>query len=451
MDAVFRSILLIVMVAPFVIGGCTGCPSSSFPLDDPEPELDSLEAFLEHRAQPLNDVDDLGPLVSLAGDRRLILLGEASHGTREFYDWRAELSLAIAEGPGLDFVGIEGDWHAARAADRFVMGEGDEEDLEQLLVEAFDRWPQWMWANEEFAQFLRQVRRFNEANQERPIRIYGVDMHAFFTSLQRLQERVRRDHPDRANEFHANLQCLSRFAPEGRAYLQALRSQRSQSCEEGVRQAAAMIAELYPDDSTEHLSARKHMRTIVSGESQFRGPAEGDGDQHWNARVHHFYDVAKALLDHHGPDARGAVWAHNTHIGDARATTMAERNRHNIGQISRENLGEEAVLSIGFSTAEGQVIAGAQWGAPLEVMEVPPAPKGSLDAMLRGADQSSYFLQFRKSDRELPYWTELPGQLGIGVVYDPTEYALRNFAPTNPAARYDALIFIDQTSPLNPL
>lgn len=451
-----RTITAIITVFAFFSVACDGCGSP--PADEEreqeaeEVDLDTVDGWLEARAVPLDDVDDLEPVVAEAAERDLILLGEASHGTAEFYDWRADLSLAIAERGGLDFVAVEGDWHAARAADRFVMGEGAVDDAEELVVHAFQRWPQWMWANEEFASFLTRVRQHNDAHPDRPIRIYGMDMHGVYQSLERLVEIVERDHPDRATELSTHLQCLARFAPELQRYMGALRSGPGASCQSDIELAVELTETLYPDDDPASVSARKHARVVASGEAQYRGRIEQGPAAFWNVRATHMFDVVQALLDVHGPDARGAVWAHNTHIGDARATDkMSQRGRVNIGQLSRQSMGTDRVLAVGFSTNRGEVIAGRQWDTPLQRMEVPRAPRGSVDEKLNRFDSPQYFVVFEEGDEALPYWSMRPGQRAMGVIYHPEREDPGNYVGTNPAERYDALIFIEKTSALNPL
>lgn len=453
-----RKLLSLLAVIALSLPGCSDCSDEASQSKEESIEeqaqvgdLDTVADWLQARAQPFESIDGLQPLIARASERPLILLGEASHGTKEFYDWRAELSLGIAEAEGLDFVGIEGDWHAVRAADRYVMGEGDAEEVNAVLVEAFDRWPQWMWANEEFAQFLRRVRAFNEANEERPIRIYGIDMQSFFESLERLASHVDASDHERASELADRLDCMSRHAPEPQRYAQALRSNPNQNCEEDIQQAMALTGEIFSGDSPEAVSARKHALNIASGESQIRRSVFQGGQENWNVRASHMFDITEALLQVHGPDARGAIWAHNTHIGDARATDMRERQRVNIGQLAREKMGDDAVFAIGFSTHHGEVIAGRQWNAPRQTMEVPTPPSGSVDEILSRLEANQYFIAFEDDDGERPFWRERPGQRAMGVVYQPEHEQRGNYVATNPAERYDALIFIERTTSLTPL
>ncbi len=452
-------------VSIFLIGllmvGCDACSSEAVD-SAPEPsaaqdevvapgDLDSLEDWLQARAQPFENIEQLAPLIEQASERELILLGEASHGTKEFYEWRGELSLAIAERAGLDFVGVEGDWHAIRAADRYVMGEEDAREVHDLLKNAADRWPQWLWANEEFARFLKNVRKYNEANTDRPIRIYGIDMQSFFSSLERLAERVDESDNPKAAELAGRLNCLAQHAPQPQRYAQALRSNPNNNCENEIQEAIQLTHELFPGYSPDAVSARKHALNIASGEAQIRHSVFQGGQANWNVRATHMFDITEALLEAHGPNARGAIWAHNTHIGDARATDMRDRGRVNIGQLARENRDDDTVFSIGFSTHHGEVIAGRIWNAPLQSLKVPKPPPGSVDEKLNRFSDTPYFIVFEEGDKDRPFWSKRPGQRAMGVVYQPEHERRGNYVATNPAERYDALIFIEETTSLRPL
>ena len=440
--------LAITVIFVALLGGCDDCHTeeSSAP-----PDVDTIDEWLDIRAQSLSDIDDLGPVMEMADDRELILLGESTHGTHEYYQWRAEMTLALAEEQGIDFVGIEGDWHTARAADQYVTGQLVAEDARQVVEDAFDRWPRWMWANSEFADFLEEIRAHNEANPEHPVRIYGIDMQGFFGSLNRLVEIVAEDHPGDARRIREYLQCLNRFFPQPGQYAQAIESGATEGCEEEITDAVEAVGQLYDGDGIRDLSARKHARVVASGEEQFRKRVTGGDDYFWNVRAAHMFDAVQGMLAHHGDDARGVIWAHNTHIGDARATDMSDQGRINIGQVSRETLGDEAVLAVGFSTQSGDVIAGNQWRSPHRSVPLPEPPKGTVDEKLSRHDDSAYFVIFDDGDAELDFWAQRPGQRAVGVVYHPAHEEHGNYVPTNPAQRYDALIYLDETTALDPL
>ena len=434
------------VIASLFAAGCDGCSA-----DDPA-DVESVDDWIDERAEPFDEVGQLQSLIARADDRQLILLGEATHGTREFYESRADLTLAIAERQGLDFVAVEGDWIAARAADRYVMGDGDASDVEAMLRDNFDRWPQhWMWANEEFADFLTRVRRYNADNPERPIRIYGIDMHGFFDSLNRLTERLEDESPDDADAVMEALGCLREFSPDPGRYARHIQAQATEGCQYEIEDAVDKIRQWYDGDDIDDLSARKHARVVAAGEAQYRERIQGPPGAFWNVRATHMFDATQGMLDHHGEDARGVVWAHNTHVGDARATDMAAQNRVNIGQLARQALGADTVLSVGFSTLHGDVIAARQQGAMAETMALPTAADGSLDEILNRHDESRFLVEFSDGDAELPFWTDRPGHRAVGVTYHPDREYPGNYVDTNPAARYDAIIVLETTSALRPL
>lgn len=467
-----RIIIPALLVLLFAFIACDG-PSSTAEADEerkqeqsgvqPESE-DPIAAWHQQRAREFSTIDDLAPILEKASDRRLILLGEASHGTREYYQWRAELSLALAAGPGLDFVALEADAHSVRAADQYVMGQGEADEVEDLLREHFDRWPQWMWANAEFAEFLRNARAHNQENPSRPLRIYGMDVFGFYNSIGQLNALADQYHPEQAPELAGHLNCLGQYGRDRESYARALHNRRhshrghdhqdsgESTCEAEIQRAFDLVMELFPENEYDHILARTHAHVVRAAEDQQRSRMLGGSPAiHWNARARPMYEITEEILTAKGDDARGAVWAHNTHLGDARASRMGDQDQVNIGQLSRESLGEDAVLSIGFSTYEGRVIAGSQWGAPLEIMEVPKGKEDSLDEILHRLGPSNHFLIFEMEDRELPFFQERPGQRAIGVVYNPARERFGNYVPTNPAARYDILIFLAETEELNPL
>ncbi len=445
-----KRLTILTALATALAMGCGDCSPPTESTTTTE-DIDTVEEWLQLRAHPLEGIDDLQPLLDEADGRELILLGESTHGTREYYDWRAQMTLALAKEQGIDFVGIEGDWHAARAADRYVMGGADAETAREVVEQAFERWPQWMWANEEFAAFLEELRLFNAENPQRPVRVYGIDMHAVFESLDRLLELVNEDHPDQAGQIGAHLGCLRRFSPHAGQYSNAIQQGATEGCEEEIGAAVASVRRLYDGDDVRHLSARKHARVVESGEAQYRKRVTGDDSDFWNVRAAHMFDAVQGMLASHGDDARGVVWAHNTHVGDARATDMADRGRINIGQLSREALGHDAVFSLGFSTRTGDVIAGTQWGSPLRRAELPLPPEQSVEEMFSRHDALQFFVLFEEGDEEFEFFDHRPGHRAVGVVYHPDREHLGNYVPTNPAARYDALIYLDETSALTPL
>ncbi len=444
---IFRSITVLVVL---LFLGCDGCGAPA-PGDNVWPQgVDSIEGWLDVRGQPVDGPEDVDGLVDAMGERPLVLMGESTHGTQEFYEWRAEMSLALAEEHGVDFVGVEGDWSAARAADRFVMGQGDEDDVHRMLEDAFHRWGQhWMWSNEPFAEFLLEVRRFNEANPDRPIRIYGIDMQGFFESLDRLNERLGAKEGEEIDEIVDNLRCIGEFSPDPGRYARHLQAGDTEGCEEETTAAVRRIEEVFDGDETDELSLRRHARVIAAGERQHRKRLFGDPNDFWNVRVEYMAEAAESLLQAHGDDARGAIWAHNTHIGDARATDMADQGRTNIGHLAREQLGEDAVYAVGFSTYTGEVVAAANQGYPPQVMELPRADDGSVDEILARADESVFVLKFEEDDQRIPDWTRKPGQRAVGVTYAPQREVPGNYVPTNPAKRYEAVIFIEESTALD--
>jgi erythromycin esterase len=411
-------------------------------------ERDPLVSLLRDRALPLRTAEDLAPLVERAGDARLVLLGEASHGTSEFYTWRTAMSRRLAEDQGISFIAVEGDWPAALAAHHYVTGApGAAESAREALAAFAPRWPAWMWKNHEVLELVEWLREHNAglAPEER-IGFYGMDVYGASLSIQRLRAFFAERAPAKAARAEEKLGCMTRFG-ELRGYSRSL-AQGGSSCEEPMQRLVELVvkaaAGAAPGDRFE---AEQEAVAVANAERYYRASAEGAG---WNARVDHMFETVNRLLEHHGPGARGVVWAHNTHVGDARATSMVKRGQRNIGQLAREAYGTGLVYAVGFGTHRGEVIAGRRWGGPVFTMQVPPAAEGSIEDALHRTGEPALLLVFDDGDRQDALLGRRRGHRAIGVIYDP-EREQGNYVPTLLPARYDAFLFIDETRPLRPL
>lgn len=413
-------------------------------------ETSFIEA-LQQRALPLDEAMD--PLTVRLAEATLVLMGEASHGTAEYYRIRGELSLRLIDEHAFRFVAVEGDWNAIHRLHRYVIGHVHPPGGAREIMQRFDRWPQWMWANEEFADFVESLR---EWNLQRPAGeragLFGVDVYGMEDALRELPEVLEAVDADLAEAVRQHLACFNPFIGDMGAYARASRLGPLSPC----ASAAGAVLRLVNDaarpsvdrwDPELRLHARQMARVIHSAERHYRSMA-WDGADSWNFRASHFFETARHLLEAYGPEARGIVWAHNTHIGDARATAMAQARQQNIGQLAREALGTDRVAALGFSTRGGTLLAGRQWGGPRETLIKPAAPQGSAEDLLYRASggDSVFFLE------------DAPGVLrrqvghrAAGVIYHPEREFPGNYVPTSLAERYDALIFIEKTTALTPL
>lgn len=424
--------------------------------EEPESAERALSAparAVAERAIALGDADDLDALLEAIGDRPHVLLGEASHGTSEFYTWRAKISRRLIEEKGFRFIAVEGDWANCWEVNRYVKDLPGAAETAEEALEAFDRWPQWMWKNREVLELVEWMRAHNEgrpANERAGF--YGIDLYTPWHSMRVAEEAAGELDEELAAALAERFDCL-RVYREGTAYAQALAQGRA-SCATPLAEAQELVVAqedtLREADEKAFLSVKQNIRVVRNAESHYRGMVDPSIDS-WNERARHFFETYDRLIRFHCEGAQGIVWAHNTHIGDARETSMTVQGQVNIGQLARESYGRERVFALGFGTDRGTVIAGPRWEGPRQTMRVPPAPEGSLERMLNSlGDESFYFFTEEPLEPE-QFWTSPVPHRAIGVVYNPMHDNPGNYVPTILPRRYDAFLFIPETNALSPL
>jgi erythromycin esterase len=422
-------------------------------VNSPGPEADTCGLFEQIRslARPLNTADDLGPVVEALGPARFVGIGEASHGTREFYRWRALLSRRLIEEHGFSWIGVEGDWPDCWRINRWVRGLADD-DLDACgLLARFERWPTWMWANQEVAEFLTWLRGRNLALRP-PERtgFYGLDVYSLWDSLREVISWLGANAPDAVPAAMQAWRCFLPYREDPQQYAWGTRLV-PQSCEADV---VAMLVEVRRQagrragGDEEAFDVAQNALVAANAEHYYRIMVRGDRES-WNVRDHHMADTIDRLADHLGPQSKGLVWEHNTHIGDARATDMAQVGLVNVGQLLRERHGADGVALVGQASHRGQVLAAGAWGAPEVVRDVPDARGRSHEDLLHRALGEPSVLLFG-DDRSGPWLSASLGHRAIGVVYQPRREA-QNYVPTRMGGRYDALLWFEQTAALRPL
>ncbi|GAB3815210.1 erythromycin esterase family protein [Micromonospora zhanjiangensis] len=414
---------------------------------------------------------DFDPLLRRIGAARVVMLGEASHGTYDYYRLREQLTRRLVTELGFSFVAVEGDWPDCDRVHRSVTATAGADPEPRVALESFRRWPTWMWANAEVARFCRWLRAWNVDRPE-PERVgfHGLDVYSLWESLEAIFGYLGTEHPD---ELAAAREAYRCFEPYGRRVEEYASASRfvSARCEEEVIRLLTRIRAGVGRDGPSAFAAWQNAEVVAQGERYYRAMV-GGGPQSWNVRDTHMADTLDRLLDHYGPAAKAVVWAHNTHVGDARATDMADAGMVNIGQLARERRGADDVVLVGFGSHHGTVIAAPRWGAPAEVMTVPPARPGSLEHRLHELLPERAMLVF---DPTVPTAPPAPGEpavpaepggpgvgvpdwlagpvdhRAVGVVYDPSFEEWGNYVPTRTADRYDAFVWCDRTSALHPL
>ncbi|MGM1064543.1 erythromycin esterase family protein [Saccharothrix sp. Mg75] len=404
-------------------------------------------------AAPLTDAGDFDVLLDRVGDARVVMIGEASHGTHEFYRWRALLTRRLIAEKGFSFVAVEGDWPDCDRVDRAVRCLPDAPADPRGALAAFERWPTWMWANEEVADFTRWLRAHNAVRDvHERVGFHGLDVYSLWESLREILTHLREHDPVEVPAALAAYHCFEPYGESARDYAMATRLIPT-SCENEVVDLLVRLRERAAANGSAGdggaFGAWQNAEVVAGAERYYRAMI-GGGRESWNVRDRHMDDTLARLLTHYGPGSKAVVWAHNTHVGDARATAMAAHGEINIGQLARERYGGDRVVLVGFGSHRGTVVAGDSWGAPLHEMPVPAARPGSLEDVLHATAPEQALFVLPREDRPDLLTAEL-GHRAIGVVYHPERDHRGNYVPTVLGDRYDAFLWLDRTRALHPL
>lgn len=409
-------------------------------------QADVIEA-LKSLSQPLDE--GLKTLRERMAESTLVLLGEASHGTSEYYTQRGRISLDLIQQHGFRFVAVEGDWNSIYRLHLYVTGQTDPEGGAREIMRGFTRWPQWMWANEEFAHFVEELREWNLTREpEERAGLLGIDVYGFEDALRELPERLAGSHPDQAERVREHLRCFDRYRNDMGAYARASASRLVSPCANAATSVVRLIESLSEDDNPEHLLHLQQMAQVIQNAERHYSSMGRGGAVSWNHRASHFYETVERLLAFYGSEAQGIVWAHNTHIGDARATDMARAGHHNIGQLARQALGAERITAVGFGTRQGTLLAGRNWGGTRTVMTKPPAGPGSAEDLKFSAGEGDRVFFYEDAPEAL--FRPL-GHRAAGVIYHPEREFPGNYVSTVLPERYDAFIFLETTQALTPV
>jgi erythromycin esterase-like protein len=399
---------------------------------------------------PLGGADDFDVLLDRVGTARVVMLGEASHGTHEYYHWRAQLTQRLIEEAAFSFVAVEGDWPDCDRVDRSVrLEEGAPEDPRAALA-TFERWPTWMWANDEVADFCQWLRWHNaQADPEVRAGFHGLDVYSLWESLREILVYLREHDPEQVPAALAAYQCFEPYAEDAQLYALATRFVAAGCENEVVDLLVRLRSRAQEGGGPERFRAWQNAEVVAGAERYYRAMVRGGRDS-WNVRDRHMDATLARLLDHYGPESKAVVWAHNTHAGDARATDMGGRGEVNIGQLARERHGADDVVLVGFGSHHGTVVAGDGWGAPMEEMAVPPAREAALEGVLHTAAPARSLLVFPRDDRP-DLLTDTLDHRAIGVVYHPERDRWSNYVPTVLGDRYDAFCWFDETRAVAPM
>ncbi|KAA9040606.1 erythromycin esterase family protein [Ginsengibacter hankyongi] len=405
-------------------------------------------------AYPLQSKADLQPLFDRVGDARIVMLGEASHGTHEYYTWRAHISKRLIEEKGFNFIAVEGDWPDCYRLNRFVKDYDAANKSAFKVLHAFNRWPTWMWANWEIvalADWLKQHNTGLGANKKAGF--YGLDVYSLWESMDSIMQYLKKTDPSALKVAEEAYQCFEPYRKdEGSSYARASQFV-PEICETEVVHLLKEIRQKLPTYNTDHenvFSAEQNALVTVNAEKYYRAMIKG-GPHSWNVRDRHMADTLERLLQFHGDNSKIIVWAHNTHIGDARATDMADEGMFNIGELARMQHHDKGVALVGFGSYKGTVMAGHSWGAEMRVMQLPEATKGSWEYLLHSAGKENKLLLMDDFTNNDMLMESHIGHRAVGVVYNSKYEEYGNYVPTILPMRYDAFIYLDETKALHPL
>lgn len=415
--------------------------------------MDTISTIHEY-SYTLKSKADLEPLMERIGESRIVMLGEASHGTHEYYMWRAYISRRLIEEKGFNFIAVEGDWPECYRLNRFVKGYDRDNKRAFDVLNGFKRWPTWMWANWEIAAFADWLLKHNSGlPANRKAGFYGLDVYSLWESMENIMQYLRKTDPAALRVAEEAFRCFEPYRKDqGSSYARAAQFV-PDLCKTEVIAMLRKIQEklpTYDSDPENVFSTEQNALVAVGAEEYYRTMIEG-GPHSWNVRDRHMADTFDRLLTFHGAKAKGIVWAHNTHVGDARATDMADEGMFNIGELARLEHPGKGVVLVGFGSYSGTVMAGRSWGAPMQPMELPQAIKGSWEYLLRRTGpENKLLIMDELLDSDL-LMDQRIGHRAVGVVYHPDFEQYGNYVPSILPMRYDAFIYLDETRALHPL
>jgi protein-L-isoaspartate(D-aspartate) O-methyltransferase len=426
-----------------------------------EKEAASLPELIYQSSEHFASVKNvnLDNLLARIGDSRIVLLGEASHGTAEFYEMRARITRELIEKKGFTIVAVEADWPDATHIDHYIHGTEPNPLLENR---PFSRFPTWMWANHSVLTFIRWLKAHNKqiASANGQTSFYGLDLYSLFSSIEVVLNYLDKVDPQTAEVARMRYGCLMPWSSEPSLYGQFVITGQYRTCEQDVVSALQDLLEnriKYTErDGEKFFNAEQNARLVTNAERYYRTMYYAE-DNSWNQRDQHMFDTLQSILAFKDADAKAVVWEHNSHIGDARATQMSARGELNVGQLVRQTYADDAYL-IGFGTDHGTVAAASEWGGPMEVKQVQPSHIDSYERVCHEVATDNFLLPLRitageKSVQQTTRKKLLPERLerAIGVIYRPdTELQSHYFYACLPH-QFDEYIWFDETRAVEPL
>lgn len=417
---------------------------------------EELPRAIAAAATPLDGPESaaLALLADGFGDAEVVLLGEATHGTSEFYRARAAITRRLIEEHGFNIVAVEADWPDASRIDRYIrqrdLGDGNSEP-------AFSRFPTWMWRNEEVLSFVEWLRAWNaERSSDRRVSFHGLDLYGLSASIAAVVDYLDKVDPEAARVARERYGCLTPWQKDPAAYGRAALLEGNRRCEKPVLEMLGDLLghrlEYLAKDSEAYLEAEGNARLVTAAETYYRSMYYGYAES-WNQRDRHMFATLERVLSNRGPGAKAVVWAHNSHVGNAAATEMGlVRDELNIGQLARERFGRAAVL-VGFGTDRGTVAAATDWDGGMEIKTVRPAHADSYEALFRDSGLPCLFLDLAaEADRDVGYSLMKPRlERAIGVIYRPETEMVSHYFEASLPQQFDRYLWFADTTAVTPL
>lgn len=418
--------------------------------------------LVSEAAEPLvGSANDFDALIDLIGDARFVLIGEASHGTHEFYRIRAQISKILITQRGFNAVAVEADWPDAYRVNRFVRGVGNDLDSVEALS-GFQRFPQWMWRNADVLDFIGWLREHNDeqAFEDRKCGFYGLDLYSLHASIDAVLAYLGKVDPEAAKQARHHYSCFEHFGKDITTYGYATGFRMTPTCEEAVVKSLVELRRKAMDylqrdgqvAADAYFCAEQNALVVRNAEEYYRNMFRREVSS-WNFRDTHMMESLVRLTNHLSKadsPAKVIVWAHNSHLGDARATQMGERGELNVGQLAREHFGKE-VVSIGFTTYDGTVTAASDWDGPAERKMVRPGHPDSYEALFHDVDVPNFFLNLGDDVDLASHLRNERLERAIGVIYRPETELISHYFQARLPDQFDAILHYDHTRAVEPL
>lgn len=452
-------LLLLVSLAPAGIEAEAAEPVSNQSQNETTGSGVSLSQLIFDSSEHFSDINSakLDGLLQRIGDSRVVLLGESSHGTYEFYEMRARITRELIENKGFNIVAIEGDWPDASRIDFYVRGGRESGKRPMYTKKPFTVFPEWMWRNHSVMDFTHWLKDHNRSvrSADDTVGFYGIDIYNIFGSIDVVVDYLYGVDANMADFARRQYGCLAPWAEYPPDYGRALKSGKARPCTNEVAAVFQALqgkqAKFMPLDKQRYFHALQNARLIKNGERYFRTMKDGD-TQSWNQRDNNMFERLQAIMDYRGETSKAVVWAHNTHLGDSRATDSRERGEVNLGQLVRQAFGDRSYI-IGFGTDHGRVAAAPQWHRPVESRVVPASHKDSYEYLFHLVKADNFMLPLRHAKNDLIRKKLLPVRMerAIGVAYDPENELKKHYYDASLPRQFDEYIFFDETHAIRPL